>query len=112
MSTSGYKIYKRLLGAAKPYWRFFVLGAIGTILLSLTDASIAYLVKPIINLGFVKRNEHFIKWLPIVIIFIFIVRSISGFISSYFIYRVARSVIRDFRRMLFYKFLHLPASFF
>ena len=62
MTTSthtGLDTYKRLLQYAKPYLMLFVFGAIGTIVLSLSDAGFAWLVKPIINHGFVKRDRSF-----------------------------------------------------
>lgn len=111
-SNTGFQTYKRLLQSAKPYWPLFVLGAIGTVILSLTDAGFAWLVKPIINNAFVRRDRAFIHWLPILIFFIFILRGIAGFVSSYFIARVARTVVRDLRRVIFSKLLQLPAVFY
>lgn len=108
----GLETYRRLLGAAKPYWRMFVLGAIGTIVLSLTDAAFAWLVKPIINKGFVNRDALFIHWLPLIIFLVFFIRGVSGFVSNYFISRVARTVVRDFRRMIFATLLRLPSQFY
>ena len=69
--STGLQTYKRLLRSASPYWAMFVIGAIGTILLSLTDAGFAWLVKPIINHAFVKRDRSFIHWLPILIFIVF-----------------------------------------
>lgn len=111
-NNTGLQTYKRLLQYAKPYWALFILGAIGTVLLSLTDAGFAWLVQPIINHGFVKRDRSFIHWLPILIFVIFMIRGMAGFISSYFISRVARTVVRDLRRLIFSKLLQLPATFY
>lgn len=108
----GARTYQRLLSSARQYWTIFLLGLVGTIILSFTDAILAWLVKPLINEGFVHRNEAFIKWLPFIILSIFIARGVSGFISNYFIYRVARNVVRDFRRKIFSKLLLLPSSFY
>ena len=112
IDNTGLQTYKRLLQSAKPYWMMFVIGAVGTIILSLTDAGFAWLVKPIINHGFVKRDRSFIHWLPILIFVVFILRGCAGFISSYFIARVARTVVRDLRRVIFSTLLRLPASFY
>lgn len=111
-NNTGLQTYKRLLQYAKPYWALFILGAIGTVLLSLTDAGFAWLVQPIINHGFVKRDRSFIHWLPILIFVIFMIRGVAGFVSSYFISRVARTVVRDLRRLIFSKLLQLPATFY
>lgn len=111
-TSTGLQTYKRLLRSASPYWMLFVIGAIGTFLLSLTDAGFAWLVKPIINHAFVKRDRAFIHWLPILIFIVFIIRGCAGFTSSYFIARVSRTVVRDLRCAIFSKLLQLPASFY
>lgn len=108
----GIQTYKRLLTFVRKYWAIFVLGIIGTTLLSLIDAGFTWMVKPIINQGFIHRDVYFIKWLPLVIIFIFLLRGVAGFISNYFINRVARNVVMDFRRLIFEKLLRLPAKFY
>lgn len=108
----GIQTYKRLLTFVRKYWAIFVLGIIGTTMLSLIDAGFTWMVKPIINQGFIHRDVYFIKWLPLVIIFIFLLRGVAGFISNYFINRVARNVVMDFRRLIFEKLLRLPAKFY
>ncbi|OGT26396.1 MAG: lipid A export permease/ATP-binding protein MsbA [Gammaproteobacteria bacterium RIFCSPHIGHO2_12_FULL_41_25] len=110
-SGDSLKTYQRLLSVAKPYWPIFLLGTIGTIAMSLTDAGFAWLVQPIVNDAFQHRGS-FIHWLPIVIFVIFIIRGCANFTSMYFIARVARTVVRDLRRMIFEKLLRLPALFY
>lgn len=111
-NNSGLQTYKRLLQSAKPYWMLFVFGAIGTIILSVTDAGFTGLIKPIIDHAFVKRDRSFIHWLPILIFLVFIIRGMAAFVSTYFISRVARTVVRDLRRVIFSKLLQLPATFY
>lgn len=108
----GLHTYKRLLKFVQKYWSIFVIGIVGTTLLSLIDAGFTWMIKPIINRGFINRDAVFIQWLPLIIILIFLLRGIAGFISNYFINRVARNVVMDFRRLIFNKLLQLPASFY
>lgn len=115
MTTVGPKgvvTYKRLLSATKKYWPVFLMGIIATLIVSFIDASFAWLVKPIINKGFIDRNIHFIRWLPPIIVIIFVFRGLAGFSSNYFIYRVARYVVMDFRRAIFSHLLKLPVRFY
>ncbi len=104
--------YRRLLAVARKYWVSFAIGVLATVVLSLTDAGFAYLVEPIVNKGFIHRTHAFIHGLPILIVLIFLVRAVAGFSSSYFIASVARSVVRDFRVLLFNKLMQLPAKFY
>lgn len=108
----GINTYRRLLMFTQKYWFAVVLGICGTILLSLIDAGFAWLIKPIINEGFIARDIEFIRWLPLIIVVIFTFRGVAGFSSSYFISRVSRNVVMEFRRRIFSHLLKLPANFY
>ena len=112
MKTSGFITYKRLLLSTKMYLWFLFLGVVGTIFLSGVDASFMGFIKPIIDLGFVKKDTHFVHFLPLIVIFIFVARGVANFMSNYYITRVSRSIVRDFRSNLFKKLQTLPASYF
>ncbi len=109
---SGFKAYKRLILDAKQYWYLFIIGAIGTVVLSSVDAGLTWFLKPILDKGFINRDQGFINWLPLIILAIFVFRGVGGFVSDYCISRVARSVVTDFRRRLFSHYMKLPASFY
>ncbi len=104
--------YKRLLQVSRQYLFLFFLGVLGTVILSGLDAGLSWLIKPIVDQGFIARNRSFIYFLPVLVVVIFALRGAAGFASDYYINRVSRNVVMDFRRMLFDKLLHLPASFF
>lgn len=106
------QVYGRLLGFAKRYWLAFLFGFLGTVFLSGFDALFTWMIKPIINHGFVDQNAVFIRWLPLGIMAIFVCRSTAGFVSSYFIARVARYVVMDFRQAIFKKLIRLPITFY
>src|SRR5262249_48360298 len=59
-----------------------------------------------------NRNKLFIQLAPILIVFIFTARGVSGFMSNYFITRVSRNVVMEFRRQIFAKLLKLPAAYY
>ena len=108
----GFQTYTRIVRDAKRYWYLFIIGAIGTVVLSSVDAGLTWLLKPILDKGFIDRDQSFIAWLPLIILGIFIFRGVGGFVSDYCISRVARSVVTDFRRRLFSHYMKLPASFY
>jgi subfamily B ATP-binding cassette protein MsbA len=109
---SGIKIYRRLLSHVTPYWAVFIFSVCGMAFYSVTDAAFAYLMKPLLDDGFVKQDPTIIIWLPIFVIVIFSVRMISGFISTYFMNVVARNVIRDLRKLMFDHIIDLPVPYF
>jgi ATP-binding cassette, subfamily B, bacterial MsbA len=105
-------IYLRLLQTIRPYWFSLVIGIIGTMLATGTDALFTWAVKPFIDQGLVARDQWLIQWLPIIIISAVVVRGITYFLSNYYITRIGRSVVMDFRCKLFNHLMHMPASFY
>lgn len=104
--------YWRLLRTMRPYRWIFLLGILGSVTGAGVDASLAWLIEPIINKGFIDQDMLFIQWLPVLIIGIFILRGGSSFTSSYFIARVGRMMVMDFRQRVFSHMLRLPADFY
>jgi subfamily B ATP-binding cassette protein MsbA len=105
-------MYKRLMRAVKPYWFIFVLGILATLASSAIDGGIAWGIKPLLDKGLVAREHQFLHTLPIWILMIFIFRGLANFLSDYYVTKVGRSVVMDFRQKIFTHMLKLPASFF
>lgn len=112
MYLTSLQVYKRLLKAALPYWWAFVLGLIGNVMLAVSDGWITYGLKPLIEKGFIERDELFIRWIPALIIAFFVARGLAYFLASYFMAWVGRSVVRDFRRKMVAHLMCLPAAFY
>ena len=79
---------------------------------ALIEASLVYLLEPLMDEALVARNLETAKWLPIAFIAIFIARGIAGFATEASLGWIGRSVISSLRREVFNKFLTLPARFF
>jgi len=105
-------VYKRLLGYVKGYWVAFTLAIIGNILYSAIDSGFTYMLKPLLDKGFIARDMAFIQWVPYLILGAFIARGICNFVSTYFMTLVGRSVVMKFRQQIFERLLCLPSSFY
>lgn len=105
-------VYLRLLLFAKQYWLTFALGIIGTVLSALSNAFFTWLLKPILDKGFIERDLHFIRWLPILLFAAFLLRGIAGFIGDYYMARTGRQVVMRFRQEMFQHLLRMPAEFY
>ena len=79
---------------------------------ALIEASLVYLLEPLMDEALVARNLETAKWLPIAFIAIFIARGVAGFATESSLGWIGRSVISSLRREVFNKFLTLPARFF
>jgi len=63
------------------------------------------------NKGFITPDLNFIRWIPIIVILLFILMGITSFIGDYFIGLAARNVVLKLRQNLFDKILKLPSSY-
>lgn len=106
------RVYKRLLGYAKPYWPLFVLAFIAMVAYSLSQPAFAALMKPLMDGGLVDRNPDTIKLVGFEIGGLFIVRGIASFVLNYSMSWIGRQIIRRLRGDLFAKLLNLPTAFF
>ncbi|MEQ6342316.1 MAG: lipid A export permease/ATP-binding protein MsbA [Gammaproteobacteria bacterium] len=105
-------VYRRLLGYARPYWKIFAISIIAMVILAATDTGFAALMKPMLDGSFVNKDPDTIRIIPLAIIGLFILRGVSGFLSSYGMTWVGRQVINNLRREMFEHMLRLPAGFY
>ncbi len=110
--VSGFQLYKRLLRYALPYKWVFLVAVAGMIAAAAAETSFAALLKPIMDGGFVNRDEAFIRWLPWLLIIIFFARGIGEFVDSYCMSWVGRRVIFDLRGQMFDRLIRLPSKFY
>ena len=105
-------VYKRLFAYALPHTRVFVVAIIGMIGLAATDTGLVAIQRTLIDEGFLARDDTVIRWMPVVIIGLFVARGLAIFLSNYGRAWVGRQVVQDLRQELFEHFLRLPAAFF
>lgn len=109
---SARRIYVRLIGYAKPYWRMFAVSTLGMVFYAATEPLFASMMKPLLDGTFIDRNPEVVKTLPLTLLGIFIVRGIAGFINTYCLQWVGRRVVADLRQEMFEHLLRSPASYF
>ncbi|NOR51179.1 MAG: lipid A export permease/ATP-binding protein MsbA [Gammaproteobacteria bacterium] len=105
-------VYRRLLGYVRPHWKAFVVATISLIFVAGTETGFAMLMKPMLDGSFVERDMDVIRWTPVVLIGLFLVRGIASYLSEYWMAWVARRVIKVLRGEMFEQLLKLPVSFY
>lgn len=105
-------LYLRILRYSAIFWPALVLGVVGNALYSGIDASLTYFLKPLLNKGFIAKDQAFIVWLPAIVCLIFLLRSFTNFLGSYYMTYVARSIVLRFRQDLFDHLLKIPATYY
>ncbi len=101
-------LYKRLIVYAKQYWQLLVIAVAADLCSSGIEATFMYLLKPILDKGFVAPDPRFVKWLPMLVITLFALRSAMSLLGDYSMGKAARHIVRTFREKIFAKLLHLP----
>ena len=109
---SGVQIYKRLLKYVSRYKWVFFSAILGMIVTALADAGFVSMLKPIMDEGLVSKNPVMAKWLPLMLVGIFLLRGIGVFVDTYGMTWVARKTIFDMRQDLFQTVIHLPVRFY
>lgn len=104
--------YRRLLGYALPHWKIFLLSALTMAVYAATDTGFAALMKPMLDDSFVARDPHAIRNIPLLLMGLFMLRGITGFISSYGMNWVGRHVIQVLRSEMFARLLQLPNGYY
>ena len=106
------QLYFRLLSHVKPYWVPFALSIIGMVVTALTEPAFPALLKPLLDGSFVHKEGGLLKWLPALIVGLFLVRGIASYASDYAIGWVANKVVMDLRNGMFAKLVRLPTYYY
>jgi len=109
---AGVPLYRRLLGYAWPYKAVLLLAILGMLGHAGTGAAFAALMRPVLDGGFVERDQAFIRQIPWLIIGLFLVRGVAAFLGTYCMRWVGRRVIFDIRTNMFDRLIHLPNRFY
>ena len=105
-------VYRRLIRYAGEYKLIFLLAGLAMLLGALGEGATAWLMKPLLDQGFVERDADVIRLIPIGVLVIALVRGLGTFGSSYAVGWVARNVIKKLRQEVFEKLLSMPARYY
>jgi len=105
-------VYRRLMGYTRPHWRVFIVSAIAMAGSAATESAFMYLMKPLLDAGFVNPDPDVIRWLPWAIVGLFLLRGVTSFAASYGMSWIGRQVVMTVRGELFDHLLVLPSAFY
>ena len=111
-SDNGYEIYKRLATYALKHWNYLIMAFIGLVIAGATVPLFAMYMRPLLDGTFMEKDPETIRWAPLALLLIFFLRGIAGFMSSYSMEWIGRSVVKEIRTELFERLLRLPVSFY
>lgn len=104
--------YKNIFQTVRPYWKRVAVAGLASIVISGLSGSLAWMVKPIMDDVFVKKDTHLLYFIPFLIFFIFLLKGIFLMINGYLIRSVNQKMVMDLRNRLFSHIINLPVGYF
>lgn len=107
-----FSLYFRLLHFIRPHWKIFTLSIFAMIIAALTEPALPALLKPLLDGAFVEKNPLFIQYIPLILVFIMILKGLATLGSEAGMTWIATRVVLEIRIAMFDKLLHLPTAQF
>jgi subfamily B ATP-binding cassette protein MsbA len=102
----------RLLPYIKPYWKKLFVAMFLSLIVSLCTAAAAWLVKPVLDNIFLKKDDTMLNLIPFAILIIAFFKGISSYIQSYLMNQVGEGVTLKIKNDLFEHIHSMSLSFF
>lgn len=104
--------HKRLLGMIKEHKIRFIVAIFCMLIVAMTSASLAYLLKPVLDDVFINKDKDMLLFIPLVIVAVYFLRTLAAYGQTYFMSYVGESIIRRLRNLLYGRIVDLPLSFY
>lgn len=105
-------LVKRFSPYFKDYIPQFSLAIFGMILTAIATASIAYMIKPVLDEIFINKDETLLYILPFGVVFVYTLKGIGTYMQVYYTAFIGQDIIRKLRDRLLSKILTFEMSFF
>ena len=106
------RLYRRLLAYVVPYRGLLVASLVAMMVIALSDAAKAALLKPMLDGAFIGKDPELMTTIPIYLVILFVVSGIAFIVSGAALHWVANKVIMDLREEMFARLLVLPSGFY
>ncbi|MDH5541613.1 MAG: lipid A export permease/ATP-binding protein MsbA [Nitrospinota bacterium] len=104
--------YKRLLRYLKPYMGSFLFAAFCMLVVSSTSGGAAFIIQPLLDDIFIKKDREMLALMPAAIIAIYIARGVGRYIASSLMQKIGQMTVRDIRNNLYEHIQTLSLSFY
>jgi len=96
----------------KKYKFQLFLAFFGMVLIAISTASLAYLVKPVLDKIFIQKNETMLYLLPIGVILTYLFKGIGSILQQYYIGFISENVVMDLRQKLLTHVIDFDMDYF
>ncbi|GAB6074815.1 ABC transporter ATP-binding protein [Nautilia lithotrophica] len=67
------------------------------IMVSVSSAAVAYLIKPVLDKIFIEKNEQLLYMLPFAIVLVYFIKGLGRYIQTYYVTYIGEDVVRKIR---------------
>ena len=106
------KVYIRLLKYTLTYKLILSFSIVAIVITALAETSFLALLKKITDEGFVSNSNNITSMIPLILIFIVLIRASARFFSSYSLRWVSRKIVQTLRYDVFDNLMKLPIFYF
>jgi subfamily B ATP-binding cassette protein MsbA len=103
---------KRLMGLALPHWRRLLLAGGCMIGIAAFTALSVYIIKPAMDDIFVNKDDFMLRWMPAIILGVFLFKGGFSWANSYLLEAVGLEVVNSLRQQLYNHIQDMPLTFF
>jgi len=82
------------------------------LIVGLTTAGLAYIVKPALDEIFLKKNAAMLKWIPLSVIILYLLKGVASYGQTVLMNYIGLRIIADLRNALYRKIQMQSLSFF
>jgi subfamily B ATP-binding cassette protein MsbA len=104
--------WRRMFSYLRPYWRQMVIAFLALVVSSALSLVFPAIIQQVVDSVLVNQNMQLLDQITIVLLIVFIIRSISSFFESYFVNYVGEKVVLDLRLELYRHLQELSLGFF
>ncbi|MGH6689604.1 MAG: ABC transporter ATP-binding protein [Gammaproteobacteria bacterium] len=104
--------FRRLAVYVRPHVPMLVLGGGLALVVSVTEGLAAWLVKPVMDDIFIRRDARMLKLIPLAFLAIYLVKGVTRYAQSYIMAAVGERVIARLRRDVYTHIQSMPLAFF
>ncbi|MBI9084052.1 MAG: ATP-binding cassette domain-containing protein [Desulfobacterales bacterium] len=104
--------YRVLLDMIRQSRGRLFMAMVSMLLVSASTVASAYLIKPVLDDIFVRKDAAMLMALPLAVVVIYLMRGIGMYGQEYFLNYVGQDIIRRLRTMLYDRICDLPLAFF
>ncbi|MBN2706559.1 MAG: lipid A export permease/ATP-binding protein MsbA [Deltaproteobacteria bacterium] len=104
--------YRRLLVYLRPLWWPLLLSILCMVAFSLLTSAVAFLVKPALDDIFINKDVVMLKFLPLVLILLFVFKGVANYFQTYYTGYVGSRIVTTIREEVYFHIQKLSLSFF